>query len=433
MKRVLSLLLGPAASGVPNSPLSTGRLSSATLWANALTAIVLAVLTSTPVISADPTAAQILEKVSETYQGLKSFSFVVEQNPGIHSEMPDLETRVVESRPGKVRLTNELYTLVSNGAITWVYMRNRFGDEYTEVNAAPLLEETWRVSPLGFLGWEYLRSYTRVPARGAKLEGEKVLRVNGKRIQCYVVRVPVWGSIGPLQLVDGAEDLWVSNSAFMVWRTVAAGTWSAAPWGCGPRYVTLTLKLMDIGPVPEDDFRFAPPPGARRVSQLAPNEGLYLGHGGGTCDAPNASGGSVIGQSAPDFTLRGLDGKGFRLKDPGGTTLVLDFWASWCKPCQEELAAIEKLHDEFASMGVVFLGIDDESPETVKSFVKARGYSFPILVDSEQAVHELYGVRWAPTTVVIDRKGKIAAHYVGAGGEAQLRKALKSAGLNATP
>ena len=83
MKRVLSLLLGPAASGVPNSPLSTGRLSSATLWANALTAIVLAVLTSTPVISADPTAAQILEKVSETYQGLKSFSFVVEQNPGM--------------------------------------------------------------------------------------------------------------------------------------------------------------------------------------------------------------------------------------------------------------------------------------------------------------------------------------------------------------
>jgi peroxiredoxin len=113
--------------------------------------------------------------------------------------------------------------------------------------------------------------------------------------------------------------------------------------------------------------------------------------------------------------------------------VVLDFWASWCKPCQEELAAIQKLHDELAPKGVVFLGIDDESPETVKSFVKARGYSFPMLLDTQQAVDDLYGVRWVPTTVVIDRKGKIAARYVGAGGEAQLRRALKSAGLNTTP
>ncbi len=69
----------------------------------------------------------------------------------------------------------------------------------------------------------------------------------------------------------------------------------------------------------------------------------------------------------------------------------------------------------------------------MKSFVTARGYTFPTLLDSEQTVHQLYGVRWAPTTVVIDRKGKIAAQYIGAGGEAQLRRALKSAGLNTTP
>jgi peroxiredoxin len=81
---------------------------------------------------------------------------------------------------------------------------------------------------------------------------------------------------------------------------------------------------------------------------------------------------------------------------------------------------------------VVFLGIDDESAETVKGFVKGRGYTFPMLLDTEQAVHQLYGVRWAPTTFVINRKGKIAAQYIGAGGEAQLRTALKAAGLDTT-
>ena len=122
-----------------------------------------------------------------------------------------------------------------------------------------------------------------------------------------------------------------------------------------------------------------------------------------------------------------------RLHGLHGKTVVLDFCASWCKPCQGELAAIQKLHDELASKGVVFLGIDDESPETVKNFVKAQGYTFPMLLDPKQTVHGLYGVRLVPTTVVIDRKGKIAAHYVGAGGEEQFRRALKSAGLNTTP
>ena len=112
--------------------------------------------------------------------------------------------------------------------------------------------------------------------------------------------------------------------------------------------------------------------------------------------------------------------------------MVLDFCASWCLPCQEQLAAIQKLHDELASKGVVFLGIDDESSEAVEDFVKTHGYTFPMLLDSKQTAHQLYDVRLVPTTVVIDRKGKIAAHYVGAAGEEQLRRALKSVGLSTT-
>lgn len=242
VRSVIGVLLGLADSNLRNSPVRGGRLSSPAMWAKLLVAMGLTLLTSTPLVSADPTAAQILKRVSDTYQGLKGFSFVV--------QTPSFDTRVAESRPGHVRLTTAWYTLVSDGAVTWVYLPNRFGDQYTEVNAAPLLDETWRVSPLGFSGWEFLRSYTRVAADGAKLEGEKVLRVNGRRIECYVVRVPVSCTRGNLRWIGGKEDLWISKSRFIVYQTVAAEPWSAPDWGCPPRLVTRPLKRMDIGPAP---------------------------------------------------------------------------------------------------------------------------------------------------------------------------------------
>ena len=65
-----------------------------------------------------------------------------------------------------------------------------------------------------------------------------------------------------------------------------------------------------------------------------------------------------------------------------------------------------------------------------KAFVNANGYTFPMLVDPEQAVHQLFGARWAPTIVIIGRKGDVAARYIGAGGESELRRHLEAAGLN---
>jgi peroxiredoxin len=231
----------------------------------------------------------------------------------------------------------------------------------------------------------------------------------------------------------------VDKSRFIVWHDQFAGGWVAVPpnkFGDGSEgATTYNLKELDPGPVPDETFHFDPPAGAKRVESMTKDSyGLNPWRSLGTFDPPEATlDPTATGKKGPDFALQDVNGKDFRLEGLRGTVAVLNFWASWCKPCQEQLAAIQKLHDELASQGVVFVGIDDESAETVKSFAEARGYTFPMLLDTEQGVHQLYGVRWAPTTVVINRKGKIADLYIGAGGEAQLRRALKSAGLKATP
>jgi len=438
-------MIGNALS---NSPLRARRSGSTTLWARALAAMGLILLASMAGFSADLTAEQILMKVAETYRNLDSFRSVVVGwwsrdvvLPAAGGEWSGgLETEVAESRPGKVRVSSKGFLLVSDGETTWTYLPGQ--REYTEVNAAPLLQEGWRFCPdRSCSGWDYAWIYAHPvpPPYGARLRGGQSGRIGGRQVDCYVVTVPVSYRLGPLKPEGASEELWVDKSRFIVWHDQFNEGWvadkadDAADSNTGAN--AYNLKELAPGPVPEETFHFDPPAGAKRVESMTKDiYGLQPWRSLGTFDPPEASlDPTATGKKGPDFALQDLNGKDFRLNDLRGMIAVLNFWASWCKPCQEELAAIQKLHDELVSRGVVFLGIDDESAETVKSFATARGYTFPMLLDTEQAVHQLYGARWAPTTVVVNRKGKIAAQYIGAGGEAQLRRALKSAGLNTTP
>jgi len=113
-----------------------------------------------------------------------------------------------------------------------------------------------------------------------------------------------------------------------------------------------------------------------------------------------------------------------------GKVVLLDFWATWCGPCRIEMPRVEKLHQEFKGKGLIVLGVNlREAPERARAFMKKNGYTFGSLLDAKAEVADRYQVDGIPTLLVIDRKGQIAAHFVGVREEQDLRDALKKAGL----
>jgi peroxiredoxin len=121
----------------------------------------------------------------------------------------------------------------------------------------------------------------------------------------------------------------------------------------------------------------------------------------------------AVGRPAPDFTLTTLDGEEFRLSDQRGKPVVLNFWATWCGPCQRELPAIQRAAEHYAGL-VTFAAIDQAEPvDRVRSFVEEAGLSVVVPMDSEQEVGMRYDVRGLPTTFFIDETGVIRSIWMG--------------------
>ena len=109
---------------------------------------------------------------------------------------------------------------------------------------------------------------------------------------------------------------------------------------------------------------------------------------------------------APDFTLQDLSGKRWSVKDSKGKVVFLNFWATWCVPCRDEMPQMEKLHREFKSEGLEIVAVNfREDKQTVKKFVAELGLTFRILLDLDGAVSNEYGAWALPLSYFVDRKG----------------------------
>lgn len=121
------------------------------------------------------------------------------------------------------------------------------------------------------------------------------------------------------------------------------------------------------------------------------------------------------GTEAPDFKVEMFDGKSVRLSDLRGKVVLVNFWATWCPPCREELTRVQKeIIDRFAGQEFVFLPISrGEELHTVEAFRKRMGYTFPMGLDPDQRIFRRYATNYIPRNFLIDRDGKVVLASIG--------------------
>ena len=112
--------------------------------------------------------------------------------------------------------------------------------------------------------------------------------------------------------------------------------------------------------------------------------------------------------AAPDFTLRTMSGPNMRLAEQRGRVVMINFWATWCGPCRQEMPQLNKLYDKYRGSGFVLMGVNvDDDVRNATEVAHKLALSFPVLLDTDKSVSKLYDLSTMPSTVLVDRDGKV--------------------------
>lgn len=140
-----------------------------------------------------------------------------------------------------------------------------------------------------------------------------------------------------------------------------------------------------------------------------------------------------VGAKAKNFTLKDLDGTSVSLYDYRGSVVVLNFWASWCPPCRAEMAEFDRMDRNFKkSDKAVLLAVNmtdgkRETKKTAEGFIRENKYGMRVLLDENRKAADIFGIRYLPTTYVIDARGVVRGMIVGGTTEAAVMKLVREA------
>jgi len=126
--------------------------------------------------------------------------------------------------------------------------------------------------------------------------------------------------------------------------------------------------------------------------------------------------GTQIGDKAPDFQLENLNGEIVSLSELKGRPVMLNFWATWCPPCRNEMPYIQEIYENWTDnpSSVVVMAVNiGESASTARNYVESRGFSFPVLLDTTETTARRYRISGIPTTFFIDKDGIIQGKKIG--------------------
>ena len=122
----------------------------------------------------------------------------------------------------------------------------------------------------------------------------------------------------------------------------------------------------------------------------------------------------TVGTSAEDFRLTDLDGKSQSLSQYRGKIVLVNFWATWCKPCTTEMPAMQATYDKLRDKGFVVLAVNElEDDAKVREHIKQYGHTFPVLMDRDNKVANQFGVFGLPVSVFIDQEGRVQEYIKG--------------------
>ena len=130
-----------------------------------------------------------------------------------------------------------------------------------------------------------------------------------------------------------------------------------------------------------------------------------------------------------DFTLTDLHGKTWTLSQLRGKVVLVNFWATWCPPCRKEMPDLEALYNRFKGQGLVILAISDEELGKVAPFIAERKITYPVMLDPERKVNEMFQVEGIPKSFVYNRAGKLVAQSIDMRTQKQFLQMLAQAGL----
>jgi peroxiredoxin len=123
---------------------------------------------------------------------------------------------------------------------------------------------------------------------------------------------------------------------------------------------------------------------------------------------------STLADNAPDFTLRSADGPNVRLLEQRGRVVMVNFWATWCGPCRQEMPHLNRLYGKYRDAGFVLLAVNiDEDQAKAIALATRLGLRFPVLLDTDKKVSRLYDLSTMPSTVLIDRDGRMRYVHLG--------------------
>jgi thiol-disulfide isomerase/thioredoxin len=351
---------------------------------------------------------------------------------GMSVRVPVSTTSSFYGPPDRMRTESDDVTIVIDGQFTWIYIPSR--KEYTKQAAIGDLFKQGAtgdlLTSLGINKDNFARNRKKFFSGQRTLRGE-TLEIDGQRIECWVVEARIdkldlssWlPSSLANQKVPEMSDLvytfWFEKETGLQRQTAMSGKVKLAfPTGAQPMEMK-TRELMRYKfdePLPDSLFQFTPPAGAKEVA------GLFAS----MSNKPN-----LAGKAAPPFQVKSLDGVAYALSDLKGKVVVLDFWATWCRPCREAIPSLDKLYREFKDKDVIVLGVDvGEASGVVAKFVKTAGISYPVVLTANTEIAYDYRITAYPTFIVIGRDGMVTGENVGSN-ETVLRSLVQEAG--ATP